>query len=64
MLVSFIGGLGGRDISVEEFFEMARVTVQAAESGKTPAPRLLYTHEELARMRGLQSIAGNRSPGH
>ena len=58
VLVSFVGGLGGRDISREEFFEMARVTVQAAESSKTPAPRLLYTHEELARMRGLQSIAG------
>lgn len=63
VLVSFIGGLGGRDISREEFFEMARVTAQAAESGKTPAPRLLYTHEELARMRGLQSIAGVRNEG-
>lgn len=57
VLVSFIGGLGGREISNGEFVEMAGVTAEAAESGKVPAPRLLYTREELARMRGLQAIA-------
>ncbi len=57
VLVSFICGLGGREISNGEFVEMAGVTAEAAESGKVPAPRLLYTREELARMRGLQAIA-------
>lgn len=56
-LVSFIGGLGGRDISEVEFFEMAKVTEKAVETGKTPPPRLLYTKEELAQMEGLKSIA-------
>lgn len=56
-LVSFIGGLGGRDISNEEFYEMARVTAEAAQSGKIPPPRLLYTKEELARIQGLKAIA-------
>lgn len=57
VLVSFIGGLGGRDISREEFFEMAKVTTRATESGQIPAPRMLYTREELAQMHGLQAIA-------
>lgn len=60
VLVSFIGGLGGRDISNEEFFEMAKVTSRAAESGEVPQPRLLYTREELAQIHGLQAIAAAR----
>lgn len=57
ILASFIGGLGGRDISIEEFFEMASVIRRASEEGKTPPPRLLYTEEELKEMRKLQAIA-------
>jgi len=56
-LVSFIGGLGGRDISAEEFFEMAAITRKAAATGKTPPPRLLYTKGELLEIRKLQAIA-------
>lgn len=57
VLASFIGGLGGRDISTEEFFEMAKVVRQAAETGQTPPPRLLYTRAELREVRKLQAIA-------
>jgi pyruvate ferredoxin oxidoreductase alpha subunit len=57
VIASFIGGLGGRDIAAEEFFEMARVTREAAEGGRSPAPRLLYTEEELRELRKLQGIA-------
>ncbi|MCL4504163.1 MAG: pyruvate synthase, partial [Deltaproteobacteria bacterium] len=57
VLVSFIGGLGGRDISPEEFYEMAAVTRQAAETGQVPPPRLLYTEDELREVRKLQAIA-------
>ncbi len=57
VLVSFIGGLGGRDLTPEDFFEMAKVTAAAADSGVIPSPRLLYTREELAAMHGLQEIA-------
>jgi pyruvate ferredoxin oxidoreductase alpha subunit len=57
VLVSFIGGLGGRDISPEEFFEMAAVTRQAVTDGQAPPPRLLYTAEELREVRKLQAIA-------
>jgi len=57
VLVPFIGGLGGRDISSEEFFEIARVTGDAAERGESPDPRLLFTEEELREVRNLQKIA-------
>jgi len=57
VMVSFIGGLGGRDIGPEEFFEMARITQQAAEDGHPPPPRLLYTATELREMKKMQAIA-------
>ncbi len=57
ILASFIGGLGGRDISTEEFFEMASVIKRSFEEGSTPPPRLLYTEEELREIRKLQTIA-------
>lgn len=57
ILASFIGGLGGRDISTEEFFEMADVIKRSFEEGSTPPPRLLYTDEELREIRKLQTIA-------
>lgn len=55
---SFIGGLGGRDIAAEEFYEMANTTLRAVEAGHAPAPRLLLTREELREVRGMQQIAG------
>jgi pyruvate ferredoxin oxidoreductase alpha subunit len=57
VLTSFIGGLGGRDITPEEFYEMAALSRQAAQTGQAPPPRLLYTAEELREVRKLQAIA-------
>ena len=57
ILLSFIGGLGGRDISLEEFFEIATVTRRAVEEGQFPPPRLLYTESELREVRKLQAVA-------
>lgn len=54
---SFIGGLGGRDISAEEFYEMASVTARAVSEGRSLPPRLLFTGQELAEIRRLQAIA-------
>jgi pyruvate ferredoxin oxidoreductase alpha subunit len=56
-LLSFIGGLGGRDISLEEFFEIAAVTRTAVNEKRTPPPQLLYTEQELREMRKLQAVA-------
>lgn len=57
VLASYVGGLGGRDVTVGEFFEMVRETREAAERGEVPAARLLYREEELREMRKLQAVA-------
>ena len=57
ILTSYIGGLGGRDISQQEFFAIADELRQAHESGETPPPRMLYTDTELTEIRKLQAIA-------
>jgi pyruvate ferredoxin oxidoreductase alpha subunit len=58
VLASFIGGLGGRDLPLEELLEIAVVTREAAESGVCPPPRLLFTETELREVRKLQAVAG------
>jgi pyruvate ferredoxin oxidoreductase alpha subunit len=57
VLTSFIGGLGGRDITAEEFYEMVKVTREAVAAGTVPAPRLLYNRDELREVHKLQAIA-------
>jgi len=60
ILLSFIGGLGGRDIAPEEFYEMIALTRKAAVEGRAPEPRLLYTDAEQREMKKLQAIALSR----
>lgn len=57
VLASFVGGLGGRDLGVEEFREMLEVTRRAADAGRSPEPRLLYTGTELREVHKLQALA-------
>jgi len=57
LLASYVGGLGGRDIPAEEFFQIATELRQAAEQGSAPPPRLLYSEDELREVRKLQAIA-------
>jgi pyruvate ferredoxin oxidoreductase alpha subunit len=57
MLLSFVGGLGGRDLPAEELYAIAEATKTAADDGVTPEPRLLYTERELREVRKLQAIA-------
>jgi len=57
VIASFIGGLGGRDIADEEFYEISAVTRKAAAEGSAPAPRLLYRESELREVRKLQRVA-------
>lgn len=57
VLASFIGGLGGRDIPVEEFFAIVRVVREAADRGVSLPRRLLFTDAELREMRKLQAVA-------
>jgi pyruvate ferredoxin oxidoreductase alpha subunit len=58
LLLSYVGGLGGRDIGPEEFYAIARELRAAVEQGRAPPPRLLYTANELRELRKLQTLAG------
>ncbi len=57
IVASFIGGLGGRDISQEEFFGIAELLQDAVKKGQSPEPRLLYTENEYKEFKKLQAIA-------
>lgn len=57
LVASYIGGLGGRNISQQEFFEMINELKTACAKGTTLPPRLLYTQNELTEIRKLQAIA-------
>lgn len=63
LLASFIAGLGGRDISLEDLCEMARVADGAAASGELLRPRLVFSRSDLAELRKLQAIAGVDAEG-
>jgi len=56
-LASFIGGLGGRNVGVDELCAIAREALEAAARGEAPEPRLLFTEAELREARKLQAIA-------
>ncbi|HHT9136314.1 MAG TPA: pyruvate synthase [Candidatus Wunengus sp. YC60] len=58
LLLSFIGGLGGKNISPQEFEFIIDCMVKAADTGEIPAPRLLYTETEWKEMDRLKKMAG------
>ncbi len=57
MLISFVGGLGGRDIGDAEFTEMLSTVAAACDAGVPPPPRLMFTEDELREVRKLQAVA-------
>jgi pyruvate ferredoxin oxidoreductase alpha subunit len=56
-LCSFIGGLGGKNISEGEFRAMFEQTADAGVQGKGIGPVLLYTESEHREMEQLQFLA-------
>ncbi len=58
LLLSFIGGLGGKNISTQEFDFIFDRAIKAVETGKTEPHRLLYTEGEWKEMERLKDLAG------
>ncbi len=58
VILSFIGGLGGKDISMIEFEKILEDTIKASNTGFVPDTQLLYTEGEWEQMKQLLEIAG------
>ncbi len=63
LLLSYVGGLGGKDISVAEFDQILEDLQQSVATGHVPPPRLLYTDLEAAQMEKFLQIAGKEERG-
>ncbi|MBI5192973.1 MAG: pyruvate synthase [Nitrospirae bacterium] len=58
VILSFICGLGGKDISMKEFQKILDDTINASLTGNIPGTQLLYTDVEWAKMKHLLDVAG------
>ncbi|HSF29271.1 MAG TPA: pyruvate synthase [Candidatus Tectomicrobia bacterium] len=57
-LLSYVGGLGGKDIGPAEFDHILTDLEESAVTGQAKPPRLLYTDREDAQMAGFLRLAG------
>lgn len=60
LLLSFIGGLGGKNISSREFEFIFDSMIKADTTGEISAPLLLYTEGEWKEMERLKHLAGKK----
>jgi pyruvate ferredoxin oxidoreductase alpha subunit len=58
LLLSYVGGLGGKDLSATEFDQILEDLQHSAASGEATPPRLLYTEREETQMETFLQIAG------
>jgi pyruvate ferredoxin oxidoreductase alpha subunit len=58
VLLSFIGGLGGKDISLAEFTYIIDEMRKSVETGVVPEAQLLYTEHDLHQIDNSLKIAG------
>jgi len=61
-ILSFVGALGGKDISNEEFGQIFEDLEAASRSGITPPPRLLYTDKDEIQTESFLRLAGKEIP--
>jgi pyruvate ferredoxin oxidoreductase alpha subunit len=60
-VLSFIGGLGGKDISPAEFDYIIEEMKKSLETGTVPETQLLYTEHDLQQINNFLNIAGKTS---
>ncbi len=58
VLLSFIGGLGGKDISPVEFKHIIDMMKKSLDTGVIPEAEILYTENDMQQMNKLLTIAG------
>jgi pyruvate ferredoxin oxidoreductase alpha subunit len=60
VLLSFIGGLGGKSIGQDEFEYVVDTTMKSAKTGIVPEPTLLFTNTDWEQTQGIINIAGKK----
>ncbi|MCP5005477.1 MAG: pyruvate synthase [Planctomycetes bacterium] len=58
VLLSFVGGLGGKDIGPDEFNYTIEMMKKSIETGVVPGTQILYTENDMRQMNGLLKVAG------
>ena len=58
VLLSFIGGLGGKDISPVEFNYIIEMMKKSVDTGVVPETQILYTENDMRQMDKLLKVAG------
>ena len=58
VLLSFIGGLGGKDISPAEFNYIIEMMKESIDTGVVPETQILYTENDMQQMNRLLKVAG------
>jgi pyruvate ferredoxin oxidoreductase alpha subunit len=62
-IVSFIGGLGGKRISLDEFKHVLGVTEMSVKEGTAPLHSvMLFTDKDWGAVKGMLQIAGKEMP--
>jgi pyruvate ferredoxin oxidoreductase alpha subunit len=61
VVLSFIGGLGGKDISLTEFNYIIKEMKRSLESGIVTETQLLYTEQDMQQINNFLNIAGKTS---
>ena len=61
VLLSFIGGLGGKDISPVEFNYIIEMMKKSIDTGVVPETQILYTENDMLQMDKLLKVAGKTS---
>jgi len=58
VLLSFVGGLGGKDISPVEFNYIIEMMKNSIDTGIIPETQILYTENDMRQMNKLLKVAG------
>lgn len=61
VLAGYVTGLGGRDITDNDFYAIMGELKESCEAGRKPGTRLIFSKDELEELEKMQGIAGTRS---
>lgn len=58
VIASYVAGLGGLDITPDDFYTIACELKESCSTGIVPQPRLVFTVDQMEQVKRMQEIAG------